>query len=670
MGTLPGQFFSDKRSYTSLIETDLDTGISTEIPLIKETNVDEILTKSKSMTNLNTATSFKTYDIYNDDVRYKSSEMISNNSSHSSERDALHDIPVENKMTEKCRSAHELRISNSLNKLSLPPWFRATETPAAKPVQLVNTKIPPRIPFELPPSNEKSKPRPKLEILPSKPIIINHRVSRSVSKSPSSSTCSTPVSGPPSFELPSNKLRQNRETSLSPIPIKSPDEVPPLPPRDYNKKETARDSYLKLKAKANPESWEPLSVLRAPTKSSVSDVSYKPYDVTHASHHDQSRPSQVSDEYELNTHGPQRQEEIYVSQKYISISNSENWSIMSEPHAPKLPPRNYLGESSDSGVASLEHTQRYDSPVKTQENAVFTPGRTVTSLVRNLKIDTSQVSPLHDSGIDCGSPDAAYKKMMTTLESERRDIENKATEISSPYTSNAVTMKSSNEEEEISQNKNSFPVLSLTSSPGTKRRSFRSVDSVRSVKEPEPTNVTMTLTRQSFKTESRNEATILDTNRKESHSLDEVLGGLLAIPPPPGHPDDDDDDDDFRDGSDAEETPKERNFKILKQASTPKSSQVSLKQDSKNDQPETEIDEEAVIIQCRNTKCGKSTKLSEARKSFKTCHNCFTYYCSRDCRKEHWERHKRKCLFSRINSGCKHITKKVQNSDTIAEEVI
>ena len=236
----------------------------------------------------------------------------------------------------------------------------------------------------------------------------------------------------------------------------------------------------------------------------------------------------------------------------------------------------------------------------------------------------------------------------------------------------SVTGKSSNEAEEMSSNRKSFPVLSLTSSPGTKRRSFRSVDSVRSVKEPEPTNVTMTLSRQSFKTESRNEATILDTNRKESHSLDEVLGGLLAIPRPPGHPDDDyddDDDDDFHDGSDAEETPKERNFKILKQASTPKSSQVSLKQDSQNDQAETEIDEEAVVIQCRNTKCGKSTKLSEARKSFKTCHNCFTYYCSRDCRKEHWERHKRKCLFSRINSGCKHIMKKVQNSDTSAEEL-
>ena len=670
MGTLPGQFFSDKRSYTSLIETDLDTGVSTEIPLIKETNVDEILTKSKSMTNLNTATSFKTFDIYSDDVRYKSSEMLSNHSSQSSEKDAANDrpVPLENKMNERCRSAHELRISNSLSKLSLPPWFQATETPPAKPVQLINTKTPPRTPFELPKSGEKSKPRPKLEILPSKPIIINHRVSRSVSKSPSSSTCSTPVSGPPSFELPSTRLRQSRETSLSPIPIKSPQEVPPLPPRNYPRKETARDSYLKLKAKANPDTWEPLSALQSPTNPRTSVTPYKSEEPPHESHYYHSRPSSMTEGNELNKEKGHWQEEVFVSQKYISLSNSENSSVMSEPYVPKLPPRNYLGESSDSGVASLEHTHRYDSPIYARESTNFTPGRTVTSLVKNLKIDTNQISLAHNSGLDSGSPNSAYQRMMTTLESERKDIENKASEISQPYVQDEKSViRNSNPITEPEPDKNSFPVLSLTSSPGTKRRSFRSADSVRSLKEPEPTTVTMTLSRQSFKNESRNEATLLDGNRKESHSLDEVLGGLLAIPPPPGHPDDYEDEE-FADDYPAEETPKERNFKILKQASTPKTSQASLTQE-KIEQPENEIDEDTVIIQCRNTKCGKTTKLSQARKSYKTCHNCFTYYCSRDCRKEHWERHKKKCLFSRINSGCKHIIKKVQNSDTIAEEL-
>ena len=675
MGTLPGQFFSDKRSYTSLIETDLDTGVSTEIPLIKETNIDEILTKSKSMTNLNTATSFRTYDIYNDDLKYKSLEKISSTSSHSSERDALNQIPIENNITERCRSAHELRISNSLNRLSLPPWFQATDSPAEKPVQLLNTKKPPRAPYELPPSDDKPKFRPKLEILPSKPIIISHRVSRSISKSPNSSTCSTPVGGPPSFELPSYKLRQSRETSLSPMPIKSPEEVPPLPPQNYRKKDTARDSYLKLKAKSSPESWEPLSALSR-TKSTPPDVSPK-----QTLYHDQqSQPdSQHPTQFGINygpreegitAHRPRGQEEMCVSQKYVNLGNSENSSRASDPYAPDLPPRNYLGESSDSGVAFIEYP-RYENTGTSPESTLYSPGRTVSNLVRDLKFDTSQISPLHDSGIDSASPDGAYKKMMTTLEGERQNIENKASEISSPYTPDTQSIMREKGQKAPQVDRNSFPVLSLSTSPGMKRRSFRSTESLKSTKEPEPSTVTMTFTRRSLKGESRNEATILDNNRKEPHSLDEVLGGLLAIPPPPGHPDDDEEE--FLDDPKEEtETPKERNFKILKHANTPRRGDRSLvtpEQEDQMDHAETEIDEDTVLVQCRNTKCGKSEKLSEARKSYKTCHNCFTYYCSRNCRKEHWEKHKRKCLFSRINSGCKHIIKKVQNSDAIAEEL-
>ena len=681
MGTLPGQFFSDKRSYTSLIETDLDTGISTEIPLIQETNIDEILTKSKSMTSLNTATSFRTYDIYSDDSRYRSSEMISNTSSNSSEREALNQIPIENNIGDS-RSAHELRISNSLNKLSLPDWFRAV-----KPVQLVNTKIPPRTPY---PSNEKQHSRPQLEILPSKPIIISHRVSRCISKSPNSSTCSTPVGEPPSFELPSNKLRQSRETSLSPIPIKSPEEVPPLPP----KKETARDSYLKLKARSNPESWEPLSTSQSPTKYTATDASYKytaPYNTgrsqqTDNNHHSKNRtsPKMSSPNYtqkqatiDSSSHQPGRQEETYTSQKYITVSTNDRSSVVSEPYAPKPSALNYLGQDSDSGVTSLER-QKPDIAVYTSDKKTYPLGRTVSNLVRDLKMDTSQISPPHNSGIDTGSPDGLYERMMSTLENERQDIENKANEISSSNksdTHNLFMDKGQKVTESNTSNRERFPVLSLNTSPGAKRRSFRANDSGRTEKEPEPTNVTVTLTRQNFRGDSKKEAAIFDVNRKGSHSLDEVLGELLAIPPPPGHPDDDPDE--YMDGSDIEdETPKERNLKILKQATAHKSNEQSPKspssenmQEDRPDQTETEVDEETIIIQCRNTKCGKSTKLSEARKSYKTCHNCFTYYCSRDCRKEHWERHKRKCLFSRISSGCKHIVKKVQNSDTISEEL-
>ncbi|XP_038046501.1 uncharacterized protein LOC119720744 [Patiria miniata] len=67
------------------------------------------------------------------------------------------------------------------------------------------------------------------------------------------------------------------------------------------------------------------------------------------------------------------------------------------------------------------------------------------------------------------------------------------------------------------------------------------------------------------------------------------------------------------------------------------------------------IGEEIIMVKCNYKKCAKTKELAEARKSFKTCHNCYTYYCSRQCRKMHWPRHKKRCLFSRVNSACKHV---------------
>ncbi|XP_070531615.1 uncharacterized protein [Ptychodera flava] len=67
------------------------------------------------------------------------------------------------------------------------------------------------------------------------------------------------------------------------------------------------------------------------------------------------------------------------------------------------------------------------------------------------------------------------------------------------------------------------------------------------------------------------------------------------------------------------------------------------------------LGEELIMVKCRYKKCGKTTPLKDARKTYKSCHNCYTYYCSRECRKLHWEKHKKKCIFSRVGSTCKHI---------------
>ena len=72
-----------------------------------------------------------------------------------------------------------------------------------------------------------------------------------------------------------------------------------------------------------------------------------------------------------------------------------------------------------------------------------------------------------------------------------------------------------------------------------------------------------------------------------------------------------------------------------------------------------DLETDYVLITCDNPVCKRETNLKEARKFFKTCHSCFTYYCSRSCRKEHWDAHKKVCVYSRINSACKHVIKAV-----------
>ena len=70
-----------------------------------------------------------------------------------------------------------------------------------------------------------------------------------------------------------------------------------------------------------------------------------------------------------------------------------------------------------------------------------------------------------------------------------------------------------------------------------------------------------------------------------------------------------------------------------------------------------ETESEYILVKCENRDCKRETNLKEAKQYFKTCHSCFTYYCSRQCRKEDWTSHKKICIYSRINSACKHVIK-------------
>lgn len=70
--------------------------------------------------------------------------------------------------------------------------------------------------------------------------------------------------------------------------------------------------------------------------------------------------------------------------------------------------------------------------------------------------------------------------------------------------------------------------------------------------------------------------------------------------------------------------------------------------------PDLSADEDDLMM-CSNAKCRRTETMFNACLYFKSCHSCYTYYCSRHCRREDWDTHKESCIYGRIGSTCRHV---------------
>lgn len=69
-------------------------------------------------------------------------------------------------------------------------------------------------------------------------------------------------------------------------------------------------------------------------------------------------------------------------------------------------------------------------------------------------------------------------------------------------------------------------------------------------------------------------------------------------------------------------------------------------------------------VKCRNGNCSKIAETVEAKKLFKNCHNCSYMYCSRECRRAHWEKHRKFCLHSRVSTLCRQVINTSKDDET------
>uniref|UniRef100_A0A914WTF8 MYND-type domain-containing protein n=1 Tax=Plectus sambesii TaxID=2011161 RepID=A0A914WTF8_9BILA len=76
------------------------------------------------------------------------------------------------------------------------------------------------------------------------------------------------------------------------------------------------------------------------------------------------------------------------------------------------------------------------------------------------------------------------------------------------------------------------------------------------------------------------------------------------------------------------------------------------------DNAEELLKNEALVVRCGY--CNRTNDLEAARQRFVSCKHCYSYYCSRICRRTAWELHKDRCSFARVNTMCKDVIMKVR----------
>lgn len=92
-------------------------------------------------------------------------------------------------------------------------------------------------------------------------------------------------------------------------------------------------------------------------------------------------------------------------------------------------------------------------------------------------------------------------------------------------------------------------------------------------------------------------------------------------------------------------------------APSPPARRISL--DSGDSHHEPTVD----LVKCRYPRCDATAPPADAKNTYKSCHNCTHMYCSRECRRAHWAKHRRACLHSRVSALCRQVLSACKDDD-------
>ena len=568
-------------------------------------------------------------------------------------------------------SEHELRVSKSLSKLNVPDWFRKSSFSRSGSTQSLftytRTGSTSTVGSSAYPPSLTTSPSPSATPL-SNAVIIQKRVTPTSTVAPAARLLrapmlpTTPEKAPihNTPQLPSDKFRkQDKKENLKPIAI-----VPFAKLREMFEKKAQDDAKSKSSVSSptdskspvtSPTKEKPSSRVRfeppSPTKETVIDSrisDYKPVQNNRTI----SPPPPVPErkpiltdhsvkQSESSTHAPRRTQVHFSDENHVSRSQEQNTNSLRQ---------NGTASNTSSNTSSSTSSRTVKKPQSLRASLpqfrFRRPGRFATPAAASKESSSQSKKGKNIANIDDieinGELPINFPPWLHALELKTKtDGETLFEFLQKRRYSSILENGFAEQLNELQDRTFNFPVMALG------RHSNQNGDLAL---DGSP-DLHVILTNAHADNVSNG---YLESKLRGDASVDEILDGLLLL-----------------DGHRTGRMRLDENGRIVPRTpddfifspDTPPgfsinlSAQVCNPSVCENGNVDDDENSDYNLVKCEYPSCRRETNLKEAKQFFKTCHSCFTYYCSRHCRKLHWESHKRVCIYSRINSACKHVIK-------------